>query len=183
MDFINKILELFNLFNKHKKNVDHVVKGVQKIQSGLSTKFHVEPVEEARGTYSGSLTVNTRKDVEIEKVLVSFNQYITKYTGVGGKNYNWKEYFIGTQNLDGFTLKEGESKELDFSVEYECEMRDDEKEEVDKKGSKIKDIIKRAYFRQKGTGMGTEWSFKLVVVYTLAGGEEIKEMKELKIAK
>lgn len=183
MDFINKIFELFGLFNKHKNNVDKVVKGVQKIQSGLSTKFHVEPMVDCRGTYQGSFTVNTRKEVEVDKVLVSLNQYITKYTGIGGKNYNWKEYFVGTQNLDGFTLKEGESKDLDFAVEYECEMREDEKEEVDKKGSKIKDIIKRAYFRQKGTGSGTEWSFKLVIVYTLAGGEEIKEIKELKIGK
>lgn len=182
MDFLNRIFELFNLFNKHKNNVGKVVEGVQKIQSGLSTKFHVEPVEDARGTYSGSLSISTRKAVEVEKVLVSFNQYITKYMGTSGK-YNWKEYFIGTQNLDGFSLKEGESKELEFAVEYECEMRDDEKEAVDEKGAKVKDIIKRSYFRKNGTGMGTEWSFKLVIVYTLAGGEEVKEIKELKIAK
>lgn len=180
MDFINKILELFGMFNKHKSSVEKVVKGVQKVQSGLSTKFDVEPVTECQGTYSGKVTVSTRKDVEVEKVLFSFNQYITKYTS-GGKDYKWKEYFIGTQKMDGFTLKDGESKVLDFGIEYECEMRDDEKEDVEKKGHKVKDIIKRAYFRQNGTGIGTEWSFKLVVVYTLAGGEEIKEIKELKI--
>ncbi|HMR01396.1 MAG TPA: hypothetical protein PKA32_03325 [Candidatus Gracilibacteria bacterium] len=181
MDFINKILELFNLFNKHKNNVDKVVKGVQKVQSGLSTSFDVEPVTECRGTYAGKVTVSSRKDVEIEKVLFSFNQYITKYTGAGGKDYKWKEYFIGTQTADGFSLKQGETKVMDFAIDFECEMRDDEKKDVDEKGAKVKDIIKRAYFRQKGTGMGTEWSFKLVVVYTLAGGEEIKEIKELKI--
>lgn len=179
MDFLKKIFEIFGYFNKNSGNISKIVEGVKKFQSGISSNVKSSDFTNPMGQLSGSLTVKTQKDVTVDEVRLSFNQYIYTYSHNGA--YTWKEHFIGTQKLDGLTLRGGESKVLDFNIEYEVKMTEEEKDEATKKNASIKKLMERPYFRKKGTGTGRDWTFQLVVVYVIAGGEEIKETHVIKV--
>jgi hypothetical protein len=141
--------------------------------------FH--KVKEAQGTFAGTIKVSAKKDLVLDQIRLSFNQYIYSYLSTTGDRHRWKEYFVGTQTLDGLSLAAGESKEIPFQIQYEAEMRDDERERVEKKNATIKDLMKMSHFRKNGKGMGTEWSFQLVVVYVLPGGQEVKDAHVVQI--